>query len=110
MWNTDTFQEGKVVRYSDTGQYIQTIQHNSNGLGIYSFPRYITENLNGDIIVSDFLRRAVVVVDYEGRHRFSYTGPETGVIISPYGVCIDALSHILVCDQNSNTVQMIDKD
>ncbi|XP_062610181.1 uncharacterized protein LOC134271961 [Saccostrea cucullata] len=110
MWNTDTFQGGKVVRYSHTIQHIQTIQHNSNGHEIYSFPRYITENWNGDIIVSDFLRRAVVVVDYGGRHRFSYTGPELGVIISPYGVCTDALSHILICDQFSNTVQMIDKD
>ncbi|XP_061187272.1 uncharacterized protein LOC133195445 [Saccostrea echinata] len=102
---------GKVNRYNNTGEHIQTIQHNNNtGQGLYRVPIYITENRNGDVIVSDWDRDAVVVTDQGGKHRFSYTGPPSGSRLSPSGICTDALSHILVCDDNTNTVQMIDKD
>ncbi|XP_061186393.1 uncharacterized protein LOC133194454 [Saccostrea echinata] len=110
MWSTDS---AKVTRYSDTGQQIKTIQLNNKGQKLYTIPRYITENRNGDVIVSDFLdfgRGAVVVTERGGQHRFSYTGPPSGVDIWPRGVCTDALSHILVGDLVTGTVQMIDKD
>lgn len=61
-----------------------------------------------DIVVSD--SGAVVVTDHEGTHLFSYTGHPSGSLLQPGGICTDALSHILVCDVRSNTVQMIDKD
>ncbi|XP_061171151.1 uncharacterized protein LOC133180701 [Saccostrea echinata] len=108
--NTDT-KTGKVNRYNNTGQHIQTIQHDNNtGQGLYSRPIYITENHNGDVIVSDRYRNAVVVTDRVGRCRFSYTGPPSGSRLYPQGICTDALSHILVCDYNTYTVHMIDKD
>ncbi|XP_061171149.1 uncharacterized protein LOC133180698 [Saccostrea echinata] len=109
MRNTDT-DTGQVNRYKNTGQHIQTIQRDNTGQGLYSRPRYITENRNGDVIVSDYDRGAVVVTDRVGRHRFSYTGPPSGSGLVPRGICTDALSHILVCDYRTNTVQMIDKD
>ncbi|XP_062620134.1 E3 ubiquitin-protein ligase TRIM56-like [Saccostrea cucullata] len=109
MLNTDTW-TGKITRYDHEGQYIQTIQHGNTGQELYSDPAYITENSNRDIIVSDWDRGAVVVTDSTGRHRFSYTGPPSGSPLAPRGICTDVLSHILVCDANTNTVQMIDKD
>ncbi|XP_062578116.1 uncharacterized protein LOC134240013 [Saccostrea cucullata] len=61
--------------------------------------------------VPDF---AVVVVDSGGKHRFSYTGPPSGSGLrqgfNPSAICTDALSHILVVDTLTDTVQMIDKD
>ncbi|XP_048751001.2 uncharacterized protein LOC125662717 [Ostrea edulis] len=104
---------GKVIRYSSSGQHILTIQHGNTGHTLYNVPHYITENTNGDIIVSDWIhydRGAVVVTESRGRHRFSYTGPPSGSSLAPHGVCTDALSHILVCDDHTDTVQMIDKD
>ncbi|XP_048747642.2 E3 ubiquitin-protein ligase TRIM71-like [Ostrea edulis] len=101
---------GRVTRYTSTGQHILTIEHDNEGHMLYSYPDYITENKNGDIIVSDYDRRAVVVTERVGRHRFSYTGPPSGSSLRPCGICTDALSHILVCDLNTHTVQMIDKD
>ncbi|XP_052692830.1 uncharacterized protein LOC128171121 [Crassostrea angulata] len=53
---------------------------------------------------------AVVVTECGGRHRFSYTGHPSGSGLDPCGICTDALSHILVCDDKTKTVQMIDKD
>ncbi|XP_056003831.1 uncharacterized protein LOC125662105 [Ostrea edulis] len=107
MCNYDT---GKVTRYNSSGQHILTIQHDNKRHTMYSAPFYITENTNGDIIVSDWRRGAVVVTERGGRHRFSYTGPPSGSSLNPHGICTDALSHILVCDYNTDTVQMIDKD
>nr|XP_034309442.1 uncharacterized protein LOC117683735 [Crassostrea gigas] len=103
---------GKVTRYNQSGQLTQTIQHDNTGRGLYSYPSYITENNNGDVVVSDCigLSGAVVVTERGGRHRFSYTGPPLGSRLRPRGICTDALSHILVCDGKTSTVQMLDKD
>ncbi|XP_056003848.1 uncharacterized protein LOC130049808 [Ostrea edulis] len=112
MWNYKT-RTGKVTRYNSSGQHILTIQHDNKHHTVYSVPRYITENTNGDIIVSDWIIYncgAVVVTERGGRHRFSYTGPPSGSSLDPHGICTDALSHILVYDYNTYTVQMIDKD
>ncbi|XP_056004133.1 uncharacterized protein LOC125661055 isoform X2 [Ostrea edulis] len=98
----------KVARYNSSGQRILTIQHDNTGHMLYSHPHYITENKNGDIVVSDEER--VVVTKRGGRHRFSYTGPQSGSSLSPQGICTDARLHILVCDEDTDTVQMIDKD
>jgi hypothetical protein len=106
MLNRDA---ARVILYSDTLEHILTIQNDNAGHGLYGDPLYITENKNGDIIVSDLARHAVVVTDSGGRHRFSYSGPSSESSIQPRGICTDALSHILVCDL-SGTVQMIDKD
>ncbi|XP_065932482.1 uncharacterized protein [Magallana gigas] len=103
MYTIDT---GKVTRYNQSGQLTQTIQYHNTGRGLYSIPRYITENNNGDVVVSDL--SGVVVTERGGRHRFSYTGPPSGSRLLPCGICTDALSHILVCDVR--TVQMINKD
>ncbi|XP_052693651.1 uncharacterized protein LOC128171918 isoform X1 [Crassostrea angulata] len=113
MYNYDTKTgkvTGKVTRYNQSGQLTQTIQYHNTGRGLYSDPRYITENNNGDVVVSDSWSRAVVVTERGGRHRFSYTGPPSGSVLVPRGICTDALSHILVCDYTTYTVQMINKD
>uniref|UniRef100_K1P1D1 Tripartite motif-containing protein 3 n=1 Tax=Magallana gigas TaxID=29159 RepID=K1P1D1_MAGGI len=108
---TDT---GKVTRYNQSGQLTQTIQHDNTGRGLYSGPDYITENNNGDVVESDLYKDyrsgAVVVTERGGRHRFSYTGHPSGSVLEPRGICTDALSHILVCDDKTETVQMLDKD
>ena len=104
---------GKVARYTNIGELKQTmymyerrISENSTHLKLYCFPHYITENNNGDIVVSDSGKHAVVVTDSEGNLRFSYTGPRS--ILSPKGICTDPLSHILLCE--GLKVQIIDKD
>ncbi|XP_022345841.2 uncharacterized protein LOC111138260 [Crassostrea virginica] len=98
----------KVTRYSKTGKEIQNIQRDNQGQGLYSAPHNITENINGDICTSDIVKHAVVVVNKSGQHRFSYTGQGSG--FDPYGICTDVLGHILVCDNVSKTVHLLDQD
>ncbi|XP_065932339.1 uncharacterized protein [Magallana gigas] len=113
MYNYDT-KTVKVTRYNQSGQLTQTIQYHNTGRGLYSGPYYITENNNGDVVAShiykDYESGAVVVTERGGRHRFSYTGHPPGSRLGPLGICTDALSHILVCDIYTKTVQMINKD
>nr|XP_022288247.1 uncharacterized protein LOC111100549 isoform X1 [Crassostrea virginica] len=104
---------GKVMRYDNTGKYKQTIPHDDNTPHtLYRIPYYITENNNGDVLVSDHYRGAVVVTSGEGVHRFSYTGPPPSGsgLFTPRGICTDVMSHILVSDSNTYTVHMLDRD
>nr|XP_022290139.1 uncharacterized protein LOC111101816 [Crassostrea virginica]XP_022290140.1 uncharacterized protein LOC111101816 [Crassostrea virginica] len=103
---------GKVMRYDNTGKYKKTIPHNDNTPhDLYMLPFYITENNNGDVLVSDFGHKAVVVTSGEGVHRFSYTGPPSGSRLEPREICTDVMSHILVSDFMYHcTVQMLDRD
>eukprot|EP00105_Crassostrea_gigas_P017845 XP_011435776.1 PREDICTED: uncharacterized protein LOC105334141 [Crassostrea gigas] len=98
----------KVTRYNHRGQLTQTVQYDSTGLELYSRPLYLTENKNGDVVVSDFT--AVVVTDRSGNYRFTYNGHPSGSRLRPRGVCTDALSHILVCDVSTKTVHMLDRN
>nr|XP_022341336.1 uncharacterized protein LOC111135500 isoform X2 [Crassostrea virginica]XP_022341337.1 uncharacterized protein LOC111135500 isoform X2 [Crassostrea virginica] len=100
--------EAKVTRYSKAGKEIQNIQRDNQGQGLYGYPRYITENINGDICASDWNKKAVVMVNKSGQHRFSYTGQ--GSEFWPCGICTDVLGHILVCDSASGTVHLLDQD
>nr|XP_034308327.1 uncharacterized protein LOC109621117 [Crassostrea gigas] len=102
------YEEVKVTRYNKTGTEIQNIQRDNKGQELYSRPDYITENINGDVCVSDYNKHAVVVVDKSGQHRFSYTGQ--GFRFNPYGICTDVLGHILVCDRISKTVHLLNQD
>eukprot|EP00105_Crassostrea_gigas_P037534 XP_019921682.1 PREDICTED: uncharacterized protein LOC105325719 [Crassostrea gigas] len=104
------YRTGKVTRYNQSGQLIQSIQHDYTGRGLYRQPNYITENNNGDVVVRDYMSGAVVVTERGGRHHFTYTGHSLGSGLESNGICTDALSHILVCDDTTRTVQMLDKN
>lgn len=108
MYREETW-TGVVFRYNQTGQLTQTVQHDSTGL--YCMPNYITENNNGDIIVSDFHRAgAVVVTDREGKHRFTYPKHPQEFTFRSLGICTDAMSHILVCDSFPGSIHILHKD
>lgn len=117
-----TDEEAKVTRYNKIGKETHSIESDYKGEKLYSEPHYITENINGDICASDDDMHAVVVVNKIGHHRFTYTGCSKGFFqmmssfiikapeFLPYGICTDALGHILVCDFNSNAVHLLDQE
>ncbi|XP_062588912.1 uncharacterized protein LOC134250559 [Saccostrea cucullata] len=100
----------KCIRYNSTVQSIQTIQYHETGKQLYHEPVYITENHNGDIIVSD-TEKGVVFTDREGKYSFTYTGPPEGLsLFMPCGICVDAFLNILICGRLDQTIQMINKN
>lgn len=100
---------GKVNRCESNGELVKTIQHDKKGLKLYTQPNYITENRNGDIVVSDSVS-ALIVTDFKGVHRFTYTGNLPGSEQRLWGICTDELLNILMCDERSKAIHVIDKD
>ena len=112
MYHCDTL-IGKVMRYDKTGKHTQTIPHNfdTEYHELYETPEYITENNNGDVVVSDKDQSVVVVTSREGKSRFSYRGCPPGIgTFWPQGICTDVMSNILVCCGMTNTIQMLNSD
>ena len=105
---------GRVMRCDGTGRKIGDIELDEEGQRLYGFPLYITENkMNGDIVVCDDWKEALVVVDRSGRHRFDYKGHSTDKPFHPMGVCTDLLGRILVTHydtKHTNFISLLSHD
>ncbi|XP_062579544.1 E3 ubiquitin/ISG15 ligase TRIM25-like [Saccostrea cucullata] len=116
IMDSDDDKQTKVVCYSGSIEK-QTIQFDNKGRSLYLssslYPRYITENRNLDICVSDDRAGAVVVLNQAGKLRFEYTGhipAAKNEPFSPKGITTDSQCHILTSDNNNDCVHIIDQD
>lgn len=127
--NGDIFvtQEGLIKRYNERGVKLQTITTFLDTINIYerflkqrnehnsSYKKpicNITENLNGDIIVTSNIKRNVVACMSNGKHKFTYSGLHNRSVLDPTGICIDTFGHILVGDSclNDPCIHLLDKN
>ena len=97
--------QSKVVRYSSTGTVLQEIQYDSQCQPLYQDAYYITENVNGDIIVNDLKMNKVITVDRLGIFRYSYSGGKSST-----SVATDSLGHVYVTDYHGDKIHMLDRD
>ncbi|XP_061168988.1 uncharacterized protein LOC133178262 [Saccostrea echinata] len=111
---SNDYKQSKVVRYVGFKEK-QTI-FAYKGIPLFSsgdFYRYITENRNLDICVSDHGAGAVVVVNQAGELKFRYTGLTPALKTKPFdprGITTDSQSHILIADIENHCVHIIDQN
>lgn len=96
----------KITRYDENGLKIEDIWINDRIQGWrFLLYAYITENKNGDIIISSYKYKTVVGMDRSGEHRFLYSHPEN---YYPRGICTDKYGHILVAFKSC--IHLLDED
>lgn len=99
-----------VTRYDNLGMKIHQIEFDNDGRSLYVETIFITENINGDIIVSDNGKNAIVAIDHSRRHLFNYKGHRPLTTFRPGGICTDVFGHILVCNVSDNpNVHLLDQ-
>nr|XP_034325699.1 uncharacterized protein LOC117689272 isoform X3 [Crassostrea gigas]XP_034325700.1 uncharacterized protein LOC117689272 isoform X3 [Crassostrea gigas] len=96
--------QSKVVRYSSTGTVLQEVQYDSQCQPLYKRVTYVTENVNGDIIVTDWEKKAVIAVDRLGLFRYSYSGVTCSTVTT------DSVGHVIFTDFGGNKIHMLDRD
>lgn len=92
----------KVTRYNTTGNKLWETGKDTLGNNIYEEPAYITEQKNGNIAVSDIVKKSVVAVDSLGQYCFEYVGHHSQLDFHPRGICSSQSGELLVC--NSSTL------
>ncbi|XP_022326079.1 uncharacterized protein LOC111126016 [Crassostrea virginica] len=103
-----TDEQSKVVRYSSTGAVLQEIQYDSQGQPLYQRAWYIAENINGDIIVTDYKKDIVIAVDRLGIFRYTYSGRNND--LDACSIATDSVGHVYVTDFDGDKIHMLDRD
>ena len=89
---------------------LQEIQYDSQCQTLYLGVWYIAENVNGDIVVTDFnyKKKQVIAVNRLGIYRYTYSEKESAFY--PMGVVTNSFGHVIVTNFSGHKIHMLDRD
>ncbi|XP_048775800.2 uncharacterized protein LOC125680348 [Ostrea edulis] len=102
-----------IARYT-ADLKLDSVYEFENNKRLFTRPYRVTENINGDICVTDKTAMGsgrVVVLDRHGKFKFAFEGPSNNQCtgsFSPAGIACDKYGRVLVADTNNNCVHILD--
>lgn len=102
-----TQEKGFIAKYSKTWNLLLKISHQDHK-ELFSRPYFVAENVNMDICVSDVGKQQVIVVNRDGKKRFSLGG--TTQKFNPQQLDTDSLGNIVVADHTNACIYLFNKD
>ncbi|XP_019642208.1 PREDICTED: tripartite motif-containing protein 3-like [Branchiostoma belcheri] len=98
---------GTIQVFRPYGTLVRTVGQQQG----MKYPRYITVDKEGRILVSDWDNDCVYVYNEDGQFLFKFggLGSDEGQLISPRGICTDRTGNIFVADSFNKRVEMFDK-
>lgn len=108
LLDKNNMNRGALLRIFESTEDSVLLHYNENE-PLYEYPQYITENINQDVIICDSSKGALIATDVRGKFCFHYTGYLENSEFDPNGICTNSHGQILVSDQVTNSVQVIDK-
>jgi hypothetical protein len=104
---------GKVVKYCKDGKLLNKYESHRHK-SLYARPMYVTESDHGDICVSDWEMKSVIVVNQSGAKKFQYEGRkmqnDEELEFDPRGLCTDSYNNIIIADYWSHRLHVLDKN
>ncbi|XP_078658169.1 tripartite motif-containing protein 2-like [Branchiostoma floridae x Branchiostoma belcheri] len=108
-----------VTEYGGRNGRLRVFNQDGSQVGTYGaghrspnpwWPRYVTVDGEGNILVTDGNNHCVHVLDREGNLKFKFgsEGSDESQLKNPEGICVDGMGHIIVADRGNCHVKMFD--
>ena len=109
-WGVSVCGDKMYTPYCDAKQEIRVLDLDGNPKGPVlrvSWPRFVTVNISGTKVFASSISNSITCMTTDGKIIYQY---KDGHLRDPRNICCDFNDNILVCDWNSNTVQVITTD
>ncbi|XP_063434501.1 uncharacterized protein LOC134715890 [Mytilus trossulus] len=111
-YNTDSKSRRQVVRMNDNFEVEQTIEYYCSNR-IFTTPRRLAENKNGDICVLDETSEKsgqILLFNRDGSLKLVYTGSsDSDEHFNPNSICCDSEARIIISDYSCNKLHILDQ-
>ncbi|KAI8499333.1 hypothetical protein Bbelb_230970 [Branchiostoma belcheri] len=108
-----------VTEYDGQNGRLQVFNQDGSEVGTYGsghrapeswWPRYVTVDGEGNILVTDVNNNCVHVLDRRGNFKFQFgsEGPYESQLKNPQGICVDGKGNVIVADYGNGRVKMFD--
>ncbi|XP_078661218.1 uncharacterized protein LOC144905422 [Branchiostoma floridae x Branchiostoma belcheri] len=108
-----------VTEYDGQNGRLRVFNQDGSEVGTYGsghrspwpwWPRYVTVDGEGNILVTDYKNHCVHVLDREGNFKFKFgsEGSDESQLNDPRGICVDGMGNIIVAHNGNGCVKMLD--